>query len=110
MRLELLGIKKDAPELLEFRATWKAATARENVILTMNPGNQKLSALQEYTIDLFCGIETDPLPEVLTSRFPTQMEFEALVRGRQIALANALNKGQISTYTPEKTDAFHSGN
>jgi hypothetical protein len=73
---------------------WKQATARENVLLNMHPEG-KLSSLQEFTIDLFCGFIADPLPEVLSSDRPAQIEMEALQRGRQLALADAFSKGHV---------------
>lgn len=96
MRLSILGVKTDAPELLSFRKIWKEATARENVLLNMHPEG-KLSSLQEFTIDLFCGFLPEPLPEVLSSDRPAQIEMEALQRGRQLALADAFSKGHTTT-------------
>ena len=99
MRLSIIGVKTDAPELLQFHKEWKVATARENVLLNLDPSG-RLSALQEFTIDLFCGFIADPLPEVLSSDRPAQIEMEALQRGRQLALAAAFSRGHTSATTP----------
>lgn len=97
MLLDILGVKKDAPELLLFRKEWKEATRRENLLIRVTTKLEDgLSPLQDFTIDLFCGFIEDPLPETLSSIGAAQIEFEALLRGRQIALASAFVRGQVT--------------
>jgi hypothetical protein len=97
MLLKILGVKKDAPELLVFRKEWKEATMRENLLIRVTKEKtESLSILQDFVIDLFCGFIEDPLPETLSSIGAAQIEFEALLRGRQIALASAFVRGQVT--------------
>lgn len=92
IRAMIRDVDPNAKELQRFRAEWSAATVRENAYLTKNSQAKRLSQAQSFTIDLWCGVvqweNSSPIYSILSG----QVEFEALVRGRQIALAAAFHR------------------
>lgn len=95
MKFKIEGITHDA-ELESFYMDWMQFTVEENSILG---GERRLSSAQKLAIDLFCEKDEDyaekaTFEEELTvgTIAVAQMEFEALSRGRQRALARAFQR------------------
>lgn len=96
MRFEIQGVHQDA-ELDAFHAAWTRYTEHENEVLSGE--KRELSPAQKFVIDLYCGRDEDyrqpnglpyDLDPVVRSLWPGQIEVEAILRGRNRALAEAL--------------------
>lgn len=94
MKFETKGVDATHPELQEFRRAWMEATEQENMLVTGKPA--PLSAAQRLVIDLFTnhdsGYRHMDGEVTMPSINPGQVEFEAIVRGRNRALAEAFHR------------------
>lgn len=94
LELDVRGVDPEAEELRRFRDEWAKCTAAENVIVSGNDQAHRLSSLQVLVINTFCGVETE-FSRKQGTLLPSQVELEALFRGRQRALAAAFSRGEL---------------
>lgn len=90
MKFEIEGVYPDE-ELDAFHAAWTRYTEQENAILSGE--KRELSSAQKFVIDLYCEKDDEWSTAhdlVIRSLWPGQIEFEAILRGRNRALAEAL--------------------
>lgn len=88
MKFTAKGVNPLAKETLAFKKTWLQLTEHENALIFGDSGKE-VSGVQRLVIEAFCGGHVDNGEDYATLNY-AQGEFEALMRARNIALAEAM--------------------